>query len=376
MLGRARARAGARETSVSLTREAIGDIWTSVCMPSIPTSNTIFMDFLWCWPPVPECVRALFRSALAHTNYLIKSWIHTTWAKLINGGGKMAFLAPIHGAVTLLPMRPGHGMFCFDRLTHFCIVQINSNQSQFNAEAIGDCCPSISSSAGVSVVNVSSRSDRHYGVLQNANASNVEFSMRHFSYGKLLARLQSIRRNKLRTIGIITCMRYILLHILWSFFSSSPCHVVNAGFLLLLKPPSNNLQLLKFIRTPNEKTFARRYSFFFFAVFSFELLPVGGIHAVQRTAICELSLWSLAAHTHTDHRHRHRRRLSEQFALYLQQFFPCRLHCNRHIFPTISLFCVSSFYMISFFFFASSNHPDVTSTGFGQTPPATHSHML
>lgn len=266
MLGRARARAGARETSVSLTREAIGDIWTSVCMPSIPTSNTIFMDFLWCWPPVPECVRALFRSAVAHTNYLIKSWIHTTWAKLTNGGGKMAFLAPIHGAVTLLPMRPGHGMFCFDRLTHFCIVQINSNQSQFNAEAIGDCCPNISSSAGVSVVNVSSRSDRHYGVLQNANASNVEFSMRHFSYGKLLARLQSIRRNKLRTIGIITCMRYILLHILWSFFSSSPCNVVNAGFLLLLKPPSNNLQLLKFIRTPNEKTFARRYSFFFFSL--------------------------------------------------------------------------------------------------------------
>lgn len=53
----------------------------------------------------------------------------------------MAFLAPIHGCSPAAADAVGPQNTAVDRLTHFCIVQINSNQSQFSGEAIGRFSP-------------------------------------------------------------------------------------------------------------------------------------------------------------------------------------------------------------------------------------------
>lgn len=126
---------------------------------------------------------------------------------------------------------------------------------------------------------------------------------------------------------------------------------------------SNNLQLLKFIRT---RTFAPFFSFFFFFCF---LLNSNTYFAGRRHARsakdCNMWIKSLTTAAHSKHTctctYRWTGtvgRRSEQFALYLQRFFLLLLVSFALLSPHFSnRFAVLFIY--SFFALFPANHPDV-----------------
>lgn len=201
-------------------------------MASIRTTT----KYLWvlCWAAAAasrhEKEMESVRSAIVHTNYLIKSWIHKwkTWAKLTNTGTGKNGVSRIDSAHCTSPHQVGRrksGASCcqcnqgtkwpFDSFSPLC--EINSNQSQFTVEIISDHKVHVFKlSMRVCVSQVEWRSSplSHYMQMNRMfEFFNAPFFRFFFGYSRETTR-ENGRRNKLCTIGIITDMHYILLHIL------------------------------------------------------------------------------------------------------------------------------------------------------------------